>query len=155
MGRQIRAAKLARVGEQQRTVREPQLSHPVLAVVLGEMATNGIRQPTGAAMTRPPIGSVVKLIHPCLGNLSGTLGFVYEHYDLGAGPSMSIIFENGNYDGFSPVEMDIWIAPEPVRGPAPGPAYQFTNVFRLGRDFDGGIKYTLAKARREQKMERR
>jgi hypothetical protein len=84
------------------------------------------------------VGSVVKLKIEILGNPVGTIGFVYETYDIGDGPGVSVIFPNGNYDGFSPDDQklmlkEVGIAPEELT------EYQFINVYRLSMDFDSGL----------------
>jgi hypothetical protein len=83
------------------------------------------------------VGDVVTLKVACLGNPPGTRGVVYETYDLGDGPAASIIFENGEYDGFGPDELtdflDFIDQCEEVAG------YVFTNVIKLSLDFESGI----------------
>jgi hypothetical protein len=43
------------------------------------------------------VGSTVRLKKECLGNPIGAKGVVYDDY----GQGVSVIFENGRYDGFS------------------------------------------------------
>lgn len=43
------------------------------------------------------VGTICKLRVECLGNEAGTLGVVFNDY----GDGFQVIFENGNYDGFS------------------------------------------------------
>ncbi len=43
------------------------------------------------------VGTVCKLKVDCLDNKTGTLGVVFNDY----GDGFQVIFENGNYDGFS------------------------------------------------------
>lgn len=83
------------------------------------------------------VGDVVTLKVACLGNEPGTKGVVYEIYNLGYGDSASIIFENGEYDGFGPDEQDDIFD---FVGHCDGlQHYVFTNVFKLGMDFEEGI----------------
>jgi len=49
-------------------------------------------------------GSVVMLKRPMLGNNIYNVGVCYESYTLGNRTGLSFIFENGEYDGFSPEE---------------------------------------------------
>lgn len=91
------------------------------------------------------VGSLVRLNVPCLGNDVGTVGVCYEVYDLGGRKGYSFIFENGNYDGFSPDECDkllTEIGSYPL-------IYQFENVSRLWLDWDLGkfdLVFELAKS---------
>lgn len=83
-------------------------------------------------------GTVVKLKVNCLGNKPGTIGVCYEEYNLGEPGAGSVIFENGNYDGFSPDEQKDFF--DDYRGFDYDVAnYQFTNVIKLSRDFDNRI----------------
>lgn len=83
------------------------------------------------------VGDVVVLKVPCLGNEPGTKGVVYELYNLGYGESASIIFENGEYDGFGPDEQgDMLTYLDHIETLE---HYQFTNVMKLWIDFDEGV----------------
>ena len=82
------------------------------------------------------VGDMVILDEPLLGNTIYAKGVVYEEYDLGKGPGASIIFENGNYDGFSPEEQDHMV--QKVGHCAECENYVFTNVMHLSKDFDRG-----------------
>jgi hypothetical protein len=83
------------------------------------------------------VGSVVELKIEILGNPKGTIGFVYEVYDIGDGPGVSVIFPNGNYDGFSPDDQKIML--KEVGFNSLIAEYQFTNVYKLSLDFDSGM----------------
>ena len=83
------------------------------------------------------IGDTVVLLREVLGNDAGTKGVVYEEYDLGDGPGASVIFENGNYDGFSVDDQKNFL--HHVGHYNPCENYQFTNVMQLSRDFDAGF----------------
>lgn len=83
------------------------------------------------------VGDVVELKVECMMNPIGTRGVVYETYDLGDGPSASIIFENGEYCGFSPDEqnqMVNYLCRQPLLT-----LYEFKNVMRLTMDFQNGV----------------
>lgn len=79
-------------------------------------------------------GTVVKLKINCLGNNPGTRGVVFEEYDLGEPGGSQVIFENGEYCGFSPDEQkdffdDYCGFDNEISN------YHFTNVIQLSRDF--------------------
>ena len=82
------------------------------------------------------IGDVVELKVPLLNNPAFTRGCVYEEYDLCAGPGVSIIFVNGEYDGFSPEEQDLMV--EKVGHCADCEDFYFSNVMVLFDHFDDG-----------------
>jgi len=82
------------------------------------------------------VGTIVKLITPCLENPAGTLGVCYEEYDIGDGHGVSIIFKNGNYDGFSPRDQSMFL--EVVGYALDLSDYKFTNVMRLSKDYKEG-----------------
>lgn len=89
------------------------------------------------------IGDVVTLAVAVLGNSTGTRGIVYDTYTdfdddtkCGAG----IIFENGEFDGFSFDDQDIFLNLENVRYiPFYMRDYKFTNVMKLSQDFKKGF----------------
>lgn len=85
------------------------------------------------------VGDVVKITTKLslLGNDPGALGVVYEEYDLGYGPGASVIFPNGEYDGFSPEEQRAML--ERVGHCKEVAGYQFDNVMRLSHDFQRGF----------------
>lgn len=85
------------------------------------------------------VGTIVKLKTDLLDNLQDSIGVCYELYrlsdlldnHLGA----SIIFQNGNYDGFAPDEQQKFLEVidyKPLN-------YTFTNVMQLDKDFDKGV----------------
>jgi hypothetical protein len=84
------------------------------------------------------VGDIVELKKECLGNDEGTEGVVYEVYHLTPEErGVSVIFENGNYDGFSPMEQQTLLN---RTGHEPSLAgYQFTNVMQLSKDFNLGV----------------
>jgi len=89
------------------------------------------------------IGDVVTLTHGMLGCEPGTRGVVYEVYedfDDSTKRGASIIFENGNYDGFSAKEQDDFLKEEPVMHiPSSITDYKFTNVMKVALDFQNGL----------------
>ncbi len=83
------------------------------------------------------VGTIVKLKVECLGNKIGTLGVVFYNY----GDGFQVIFENGEYDGFSTrriiengeTEADCFLKEigfEPLLAD-----YKFKNVMRVSEDF--------------------
>ncbi len=85
------------------------------------------------------VGSIVKLKQAILGNEPGTLGVCYQEYEGEDPPrkSYGIIFANGRYDGFSPLEQDAMV--EEIAVDIPLSEYSFTNVMRLHNDWVSGI----------------
>lgn len=83
------------------------------------------------------VGDVVEINIAILGCMPGAIGVVYEEYDIGGGAGASIIFENGQYDGFSPDEQRMFLKKigkcDAVKG------YVFKNVIRLEQDFQQGF----------------
>lgn len=89
------------------------------------------------------IGDVVTLKIGMLGNKPGTRGVVYEEYpdfdDIGE-KGVSIIFENGNYDGFSFEDQDLFLEKENVINISNEiKNYKFEHVMKLSKDFDNGL----------------
>ncbi|MBD1389453.1 hypothetical protein IC617_08440 [Neiella sp. HB171785] len=83
---------------------------------------------------RFPVGAVVKLAKPCMGNPAGSLAFVYENYRLGASrQGISLLFANGKYDGFGP-ECVALFGLTLVRIESTLQDYQFSNVGQLDID---------------------
>lgn len=80
---------------------------------------------------------VITKVDDLLGNKGGTKGVVYEKYDLGKGPGASIIFENGEYDGFSVDEQEKMVMKIGHDDYCAG--YIFDNVMTLSRDFRDGV----------------
>ena len=83
------------------------------------------------------VGDIVILKVPMLGNPAGAHGVVYEEYDLGSGPGASVIFSNGEYDGFSVDEQDRFLTK--VHHSEILAEYQFTNVMTLSSHFEAGV----------------
>jgi len=83
------------------------------------------------------VGHTVKLKISCLGNSAGTIGIVVEAYVLGDRYGYMVLFENGNYDGFSEEDevdnfLEVFGVCEPLS------TYRFTNVMKLTQDFQHG-----------------
>ena len=89
------------------------------------------------------IGDVVTTTTPLLGCNTGTRGVVYEVYQDFDDPDKqgaSIIFENGNYDGFSYEEQQIMLNEEKVMHiPFLVREYKFENVMKLSKDYKNGF----------------
>jgi len=82
------------------------------------------------------IGDKYKLLRGMLGNPAGTEGYVFNEYYGRNRPGIQIIFPNGNYDGFSPDEQDLFlefVGHFPLYG-----GYNFRNVTQVSKDFREG-----------------
>jgi hypothetical protein len=83
-------------------------------------------------------GTIVKLKERAmLGVPVGTRGVVYDTYDIGWGPGVSVIFPNGNHDGFSQEEQNVFL--DPVGFDHLTSQYNFINVMKLHTDFEKGL----------------
>jgi len=83
------------------------------------------------------VGAKVKLKVPCLGNDVGAVGYVYEMYQDFDCPQLfgvSVIFENGNYDGFSVKEQLLFL--DVVDYIYRYSFYEFSNIMKLQQDFN-------------------
>ena len=89
------------------------------------------------------IGDVVTLNTEMLNCKPGTRGVVfniYQDFDDPSKEGVQIIFENGNYDGFSVVDQELFLDEEDVRYiPFYIRDYKFTNVMKVSRDFEKGF----------------
>jgi hypothetical protein len=83
------------------------------------------------------VGDIVKLKIDLLGNPEGSLGVVYEKYNLGERGGVSVIFENGEYDGFSVEEQREYL--ERTGHEESVENYVFVNVMKLTQDFESGV----------------
>jgi hypothetical protein len=83
------------------------------------------------------VGDVVKCKRFILGNEPGTEGVVYEMYAIGESHGVSVIFANGEYDGFAPDEQALFL--ERVGHDEWLSGYKFENVMKLSKDFDDGV----------------
>lgn len=82
------------------------------------------------------IGNVYNLKESILNNKINTLGCCYELYNIGH-PGISVIFANGNYDGFNYDEIDEFLNYEYFSDKHGN--YPFTNVMQLTRHFNNGF----------------
>ena len=82
-------------------------------------------------------GSIVKLKSELLGNGAGEIGVAYDEYNLGDGPGVSVIFPNGEHDGFSPEEQGKFL--ERVDFDSKISIYNFHNVIELSKHFKAGF----------------
>lgn len=84
------------------------------------------------------VGDLVVVGRSCMGNPAGARAVVVEQYDLGDGASWSLLFENGNHDGFPPRDLEIF---ECVKaGHVSSLAdYRFTSALRLYADWRAGV----------------
>lgn len=80
------------------------------------------------------VGTVVLLTKPILGNPIHTVGFCYETYTNGGA---SFIFENGEYDGFSEEDQNIFL--HVIEFSYYLSDYHFINVSNLCEDYYCGI----------------
>ena len=89
------------------------------------------------------IGDVVTLNTAMLGCNPGTRGVVFNSYtdfDNPAETGVQIIFENGEYDGFSASDQNTFLEPENVEYiPFYIRDYKFENVMKVTRDFVNGF----------------
>ena len=86
------------------------------------------------------LGDVVTLNTPMLDCRPGTRGVVfniYQDFDDKSKQGVQIIFENGNYDGFSYDDQKYFLKEEKVF-PYQKLPYEFTNVIKLSQDFKKG-----------------
>jgi len=86
------------------------------------------------------VGNVYRLKTPMLGESKNAVGVAYEEYPdfSGVGTGVSVIFEGGNYDGFSEEDQENFL--EKVdHDPKIAAYYRFKNVMQLSRDFDNGV----------------
>jgi hypothetical protein len=86
------------------------------------------------------VGTIVELTVRLLGCDVGARGVVYETYpdfDGATDPGASIIFQNGNYDGFSVEEQQKFL--KEVGFSESISSYEFVGAIRLGQDFGRGL----------------
>ncbi|MDC8832801.1 hypothetical protein [Alteromonas gilva] len=89
--------------------------------------------------TAYPVGMLCTVAKACLGNPAGSVAVVYEAYQIGESHhGASLIFPNGNYDGFSDQCMEIFEV-NPVRFERSCAEYKFRNVCNLAIDFSKGL----------------
>jgi hypothetical protein len=83
------------------------------------------------------VGDIVKLKCDCLGNAEGDQGVVFEVYHLDENPGVQVIFENGEYDGFSSDDQQKFLERSGHERELAG--YKFKNVMQLSRDYEAGM----------------
>ena len=84
------------------------------------------------------VGTIVKLKRACLDNPKDSRGVCYEIYNRGKGEEgVSVIFENGKYDGFSPDEQREILIPIGISEDLMN--YKFANVEKVNDDFRKGL----------------
>ena len=84
------------------------------------------------------VGTIVKLKKECLNNPQNAKGVCIEVYKRDSeGEGVSLLFENGKSDGFSPEEQKEIIIPIGISEDLMN--YKFENVERLNEDFGKGL----------------
>lgn len=84
-----------------------------------------------------PVGTIVKLKLEMLGNPGGSLGVAFNDFTTGT----QFIFANGNYDGFSIEEQEMFV--DRAGFDEKVAEYKFTNVIQLSNDFASGMFNTV------------
>lgn len=79
------------------------------------------------------LGQQVTLQKDLIKDKKGAIGYVYEEY---GDTSVSVIFENGSYDGFSPEEQ-MWLL-EGKKISSLYSSYEFKNVNQVAKDYSDG-----------------
>jgi len=88
------------------------------------------------------VGNVVSLKVGMLKNNPGTKGVVFNNYpdfDDDSKVGAQIIFENGEYDGFSADDQDYYLEKLPTKTLKEHANYEFKNVMRVSQDFKNGF----------------
>ncbi len=83
------------------------------------------------------VGDIVTLKKDLLGNPEESEGVVYDKYNLGEKGGVSVIFENGEYDGFNVEEQKEYL--ERIGHEESLASYVFTSSINLRQDFDNGV----------------
>lgn len=84
------------------------------------------------------IGTKLKLKVSCLNNLEGSIGICYEVYNRDLYKVYSFIFPNGNYDGFSEKDLELFFDADYMKYETNVANYKFRNVIALSNDFKNG-----------------
>lgn len=85
------------------------------------------------------IGYKFRLKKPMLGMPVGSVGYVFNEYPDYDDPKelgIQLIFENGNYDGFSIYEQNMFLEPNGFEPTCC--TYVFENVMKVQSDFEKG-----------------
>ena len=99
------------------------------------MNING-RERTDGKKGTALVGTIVKLKVACLDNPIGTRGVCFELYKIGEGIGSSFIFGNGKYDGFSPLEQQLYL--DAIGYSKEIENYKYSHVGELVLDFFSG-----------------
>lgn len=83
------------------------------------------------------VGTIVSLKHALLHNPVGALGVCYETYRLNGRMGFAIIFQNGEYDGFSDREAQELLEERGFSDEI-SRTFSFTNVLKLVQDYRRG-----------------
>ncbi len=89
------------------------------------------------------VGDVVTVARPCMGNPDGARAVVVEIYNRGANldardrRGVTLLFPDGNFDGFSPGDLTLWGVVRVGRVEALAD-YRFVSAGRLAFDFTEG-----------------
>ena len=83
------------------------------------------------------VGDIVKSTCEILDNPEGTEGIVYEEYYIDKDRGVSVIFQNGEYAGFSSTEQSLYLKRVGHEHELSG--YEFENVMKVSRDFEKGV----------------
>jgi len=85
------------------------------------------------------IGMRFRLKREILGNSAGTIGYVFNQYpdfDVDGEFGFQIIFRNGDYDGFSFNERELYLEEDGFEEKYVD--YEFQNVMQVSQDFADG-----------------
>lgn len=83
------------------------------------------------------VGSKVILLRDVMNEKSGSIGYVYEVYERGDNTlGVSVIFQKGSYDGFSPEEQELCL--QFVENDSRFSMYEFNNVNQVAKDYREG-----------------
>lgn len=82
------------------------------------------------------VGTIARLLRPCLNNPKGSVGVCYETYNIGH-RGYAFIFANGEYDGFSDDHVPLFL--EEIGFSTVVANYSFVSVMRLADDFRKGV----------------
>lgn len=88
------------------------------------------------------VGDVVVVERACMRNHPRARALVVEEYDRGDTEGgrygVTLLFENGEFDGFSPTDVEIFGVVYVAHNPKLA-AYKFVNVTRLESDYHRGV----------------
>src|SRR5262245_29195137 len=88
------------------------------------------------------VGDLVRVERACMGNARGSVALVVEQYDRtgwpGGGTGIGLLFYSGDYDGFSPADLDAWDVKRIGHVPELA-GYVFSSVARLQQHWRAGF----------------